>query len=197
MNAFAMVGAATTVRVAVLLAVPAGVWVVVTPEVVLLLPPRALLVTLKVTVQLPLAGIVMPVKLSDVWLAVNEDGVVPAQVPPTAPATALMLTSVSVNAPLVKAEALLLDRVRVTREVPPDGIVAGLNALVMVGAANTVSVALLLAGPVVDVCEVTTVVTTEKEPVPAAKGEPGTAERAPVVGLMVYADTVLSTRFAT
>ena len=78
-----------------------------------------LLVTLKVTVQLPLAGIVMPVKLNEVWPAVKEIGVVPAQVPPTLPATALMLTSVSVNAPPNRAEALLLNRVRVTRELPP------------------------------------------------------------------------------
>ena len=79
-----------------------------------------LLVTLNVTVQLPLAGTVMPVKLNEVWPAVKVAGLVPAQVPPTAPATALILTSVSVNAPLVRAEALLLDRVRVSRELPPD-----------------------------------------------------------------------------
>ena len=63
----AMVGAASTVRVAVLLAAPAvAVCVVVTPDVVLFWVPGILLVTLKATVQLPLAGIAMPVKLSDV-----------------------------------------------------------------------------------------------------------------------------------
>ena len=62
-----MVGAASTVRVAVLLGVPAVVvCVVVTPEVALFWTPMVLLVTLKVTVQLPLAGIVIPVKLKDV-----------------------------------------------------------------------------------------------------------------------------------
>jgi hypothetical protein len=46
-------------------------------------------VTLKITVQLPL-GMVIPVKLREVWPAVKEDGVVPEQVPVTAPPTALM-----------------------------------------------------------------------------------------------------------
>ena len=75
----------------------------------------------------------MPVKLSAVWPAVNDEGVVPVQVPPTAPATALIFTSVSVNAPPVSADALLFDSVRVTTEVPPETIEAGLNALAMVG----------------------------------------------------------------
>jgi hypothetical protein len=49
-----------------------------------------LLVTLKITVQLLLAGIVIPVKLSAVAPAPRLFGVVPAQVPVTAPPTALM-----------------------------------------------------------------------------------------------------------
>jgi hypothetical protein len=110
-----------TVSVAVLLAAPAdGVCVVVTPDVVLGFPPTVLLVTLKITVQLLLAGIVIPVKLSAVWPAVSVDGVVPLQVPVTDPPTALMLLKVSVNAPPVKLEPLLLDNVRVTTELPPD-----------------------------------------------------------------------------
>src|ERR1017187_571419 len=139
-----MVGDAmlVTVSVAVLLAVPIVVCVVVTPDVVLGLPPTVLLVTLNVTVQLP-DGIVIPVKLSAVAPALNEEGVVPAQVPPTAPPTALMLASVSVNAPPVSAEPLLLDSVRVTTELPPDAIEVGLNPLAIVGAANTVRVAVL------------------------------------------------------
>src|ERR1019366_574146 len=153
-----MVGDAmlVTVRVAVLLAVPAvGVCVVVKPDVVLLLPPMVLLVTLKVTVQLP-AGIVIPVKLRAVAPTLKEDGVVPAQVPPTAPATALMLARVSENAPPVRAEALLFDSVRVTTELPPDAIEIGLNPLAMVGAARTVRVAVLLAVPATGVCVVVT-----------------------------------------
>jgi hypothetical protein len=59
--------AADTARVALLLPVPAdGVCVVVTPDVTLALAPMVLLVTLKVTVQLPLAGRTIPVKLKDV-----------------------------------------------------------------------------------------------------------------------------------
>src|SRR5580658_136720 len=158
LNALLMVGearAAVTVRVAVLLAAPAvGVCVVVTPEVVLGLPPRLLLVTLNVTVQLPLAGMVIPVKLRAVAPPLRVPGVVPTQVPPTAPPTALMLTSVSANAPPVSADALLLDKVRVTVELPPDTIEVGLNALLMVGEARavTVRVAVLLAAPAVGVC---------------------------------------------
>jgi hypothetical protein len=49
-----------------------------------------LLVTLKITVQLLLAGIVIPVKLSAVAPAARVFGVVPAQVPVTAPPRALM-----------------------------------------------------------------------------------------------------------
>jgi hypothetical protein len=58
-----IVGALRTVRLAVLLAVPAvGVRVVVTPEVVLFRAPAVLLVTLKTTVQLPFAGMLMALK---------------------------------------------------------------------------------------------------------------------------------------
>ena len=60
----AMVGAASTVRLAVLLTAPAvGVSVVVTPEVEFGLTPGEVLLTTKVTVHEPLAGIVIPLKL--------------------------------------------------------------------------------------------------------------------------------------
>jgi hypothetical protein len=141
----------------VLLAAPAaGVCVVVTPEVVLGFPPTVLLVTLKVTVQLPFAGIAIPVKLSAVAPAARLFGVVPEQVPPTAPPSALMLTSVSENPPPVSAEALLLVSVNVTAELPPDEIAAGLNALPMVGEDSTVKVAVLLAAPAAGVWVVVT-----------------------------------------
>ncbi|MGD1090697.1 MAG: hypothetical protein ABSB35_01765 [Bryobacteraceae bacterium] len=124
----------STVSWAGLLTVPAvGVWVVVTPEVWLGFTPGVLLVTEKVTVQLLLARMVIPVKLRMVAFAVKTDGVVPTQVPPTAPPAALMLARVSVNAPPLRVEALLLDKVRVTTEVPPDGINVGLKALLIVG----------------------------------------------------------------
>ena len=137
-----------------LLVAPAvGVCVVVTPEVVLFCAPGVLLVTLKITVQLEPAGIVMPLKLSAVAPAVKVDGVVPAQVPVTFPPAAIIFTSVSVNAPPVSADALPFDKVRVTVELPPDEIVVGLNAFEIVGAPTTVRVALaeLAVGPLVEV----------------------------------------------
>jgi hypothetical protein len=93
---------------------------VVTPEVVFGSAPTVVLVTLKVTVQLLLAGTVIPEKLSAVALAASVFGVISAQVPPTAPPAALMFASVSVNATLFKSTALLFASVRVTREVKPD-----------------------------------------------------------------------------
>src|SRR5260370_1417804 len=117
-----MVGGARllTVRVAVLLPDPAvGVCVVVTPDVELLLLPAFVLVTLKVTVQLPLAGMLIPVKLSAVVPDVKVFGVLPVHVPPTAPPAALMLARVSLNAPPVRVVVLPLDSVSVTVDVPP------------------------------------------------------------------------------
>ena len=118
--------------------------------------PAVELVTLKVTVQLLLAGIVIPLKLSAVAPAVNVFGAVPTQVPPTAPPSAAIFVSVSANAPPVSAVALVFFKVRVTVEEPPDAMDVGLNALVIVGAARTVSVAVLLAVPAVGVCVVFT-----------------------------------------
>ena len=120
LKVFAIVGGAKTVRLAVLLAVPIAVCVVVTPEVAFGFVPTVVLVTANVTVQLPLAGIVIPLKLNAVAFAASVFGVVPAQVPPTAPPTALILRSVSVNDALVNGDALLLLNVRVTVELPPD-----------------------------------------------------------------------------
>ena len=78
------------------------------------------LVTLKITVQLPLAGRVMPLKLRAVAPAVKLLGVVPVHVPVTLPPAALMLVRVSVNEPPVRAVELLLASVRVTVELAPD-----------------------------------------------------------------------------
>jgi hypothetical protein len=120
-NALAIVGAAKTVSVAILLAGPAiGVCVVATPEVWFGFGPGVLLVTAKVTVQKPLAGMSMLVKLNAVAPAANMFGVVPVQVPPTAPPTALMFTSVSVNAPPVSGAAVELLNVKVTVDIPPN-----------------------------------------------------------------------------
>src|SRR5437588_11665926 len=120
LKAFAIVGAARAVSFAVLLAVAIVVCVVVTPEVAFGFVPTVVLVTANVTVQLPLAGIVIPLKLNAVAFAASVFGVVPAQVPPTAPPTALILTRVSVNEALVSGDALVLLNVSVTVVVPPD-----------------------------------------------------------------------------
>lgn len=115
-----MVGAPSTVRLAVLLAAPAVVVsAVVTPVVVFGLTPTVLLVTSNVTVQLPLAGIVIPVKLSEVAPASSTFDEAPTQVPAAAPPTALMLARMSANEALVSGVALVLANVRVTVEVPP------------------------------------------------------------------------------
>jgi len=141
----------------VLLTVPAeGVCVVVTPEVVLGCTPGVLLVTPKVTVQEPLAGMLIPVKLNAVAPATSVFGVVPMQVPPTAPPTALIFVSVSVKAAPVSADAFELLRVSVTVEVPPGAIVFGANAFATVGEAKTVRLAVLLGAPTVVVCVVVT-----------------------------------------
>ena len=114
------VGGAKTERFAVLLAVPGVVvCVVVTPEVVFGFVPGELLLTSKMTVQLPLPGIVIPLKLSAVALAASVFGVVPTQVPVTLPPTALILASVSVNEALVRSAVFVLVNVKVTVELPP------------------------------------------------------------------------------
>ena len=115
--------------------------------------------TLKITVQLPLAGIVMLLKFKAVAPAVSGFGVVPTQVPVTLPPAALMLVSVSVNAPPVSAvDALLLVSVRVTVDTPPDGMLVGLKALEMVGAVSafTVKLTILLPDRAAGVCVVVT-----------------------------------------
>jgi hypothetical protein len=104
----------------VLLTAPVAVSFVLTPDVEFGFIPGVLLLTANVTVQLPPAGIVIPLKLSAVAFAASAFGAVPTQVPPTAPPTALILTSVSVNEALVDAAALPLLKVRVTVEFPPD-----------------------------------------------------------------------------
>ena len=119
-NAFVIDGGAITVNVAVLLAVPAeGVCAVVTPEVVFECVPAALLVTEKVTVQEPFAGIVIPLKLKLVAPAANVFGEMPAQVPETAPPAALIFVNASVNEAFVRAIAFVLPRVKVTVDEPP------------------------------------------------------------------------------
>ena len=152
-----MVGSANTVRVAAVGTAPAAVCVVVTPDDWLDWTPAVVLVTLKITVQLLLAGIAIPVNVRAVAPAVKEDGLA-AQVPVTLPPAALMLASVSVNVPPLSAMPLLLDIVKVKVEVAPAGMVVGLNASEMVGKLSAVTVRLTEAAavPAAGVCVVVT-----------------------------------------
>ena len=110
-----------TVRFAVLLTAPAvDVWFVVTPDVVFGCTPLVLLVTEKMTVQLPLAGMVIPVNDRAVAPADKLFGEIPAQVPVTAPPTALIFVSASLNAAPVSALVFVLLNVSVTVEFAPD-----------------------------------------------------------------------------
>lgn len=201
-NDLVIVGGAKTFRLTALLAVPAtGVCVVVTPEVAFGCEPGVELVTLKITVQLPLAGIVMPLKLSAVAPADSVFGVVPEQVPVTAPPTALIFVSVSVNEALLSAEAFGLVSVNVTFEVPPTVIEVGLNALLIVGGPSTVKVtvpvvallapssvvakvALLFLAPVVVPVTLRLIVqeavATKEPPVQVTAPEPGDAPTEPL-----------------
>lgn len=114
-------GAASTVKFATLLGAPVvTVCVEVAPEVLFGFTPGELLVTLKITVQLLFAGILIPLKLSAVSPPAKVAGRVPEQVPVTLPAVADMFTSVSVNDTLVSGIAFELVSVRVIVDVPPD-----------------------------------------------------------------------------
>lgn len=91
-------------------------------------------------------GIVIPLKLKAVAPGERVFGVVPMQVPPTAPPTALIFVNVSVNEALVKSPVVFVfDKVSVTVEVPPVRIIDGLNALAIVGGAKTVRFAVAAA----------------------------------------------------
>ena len=142
----------TTVRLTAVAPVPAvGVWVVVTPFVVLELAPMFVLVTLRVTVQVPEAGRVSPVRVRAAWPLVKELPEAPPQVPPAvwAPET-LMLVSVSVKVALESAMALVaLFRVKVMVETPPGPMVAGEKALTIPGGFSATTEAV---SPKAEVC---------------------------------------------
>src|SRR5260370_609878 len=116
-----MGGELFTVRVAAFLGEPSGgVCVVVTPDVVLGFPPTVLLVTLKVTVQLLLAGIVIPLKLRAVAPGLRVAGVVPVQVPPPAPPTAFFFNDTATTEIYALSLHDALPILRVATELPPD-----------------------------------------------------------------------------
>lgn len=104
LNALEIVGLVTTVKFAELEGGPTGNNVVDTPLVVFGFVPICTLLTVKVRVQ-PAAGIVSPVKLSEVCPAVSAVGVRPVQPAPVTvtvwPTLTCMLTSVSEKLALV------------------------------------------------------------------------------------------------
>lgn len=70
----------------------------------------------------------------------------------TAPPDALIFAGVSVKDPPVRsAVRLLFVKVRVTVDAVPVGIEVGLNVLAIVAGPSTVSVAVLLAAPTVEI----------------------------------------------
>ena len=144
-------GGESTTRFAVLEAGPAtGDSLLVTPEAVLLLMPELLLVTVTVTVQLPVNGMVSPEKFNvPVWPAAKLFDDAPAQLPPAAPAPLmLMLARVSVKLEPVRGTLLELASVKVRRLVPPCPIGLVAKALAMVAGAATMRRAVLETGPV-------------------------------------------------
>ena len=140
-NALVNVGRDCTVKLAVFDTKPGvGVCVVVTPEVVLGCTPAIVLFTLKVKVQLPLAGMVRPVMAMAVWLLAKLLLAAPAHVPPAVWTPAIdILVSVSVKLAPVSAIPLVLVNVNVIvlAVTPSLGMTVGRNALAMDGETPT------------------------------------------------------------
>src|SRR5215468_5718030 len=151
LKALAIDGGATTVRVAVLLVVPVPPSVELIAPVVLLASPAAVPVTLTVSVHEELCVTLPPDRLITPVPAVAVT--VPPQVlvTPGVPATtnvpvaegSVSLNATPVRSPLAGVPGLFgLLMVKVTVVVPLSGILAAPKALLMVGGATTVTVAL-------------------------------------------------------
>jgi hypothetical protein len=97
-----------------------------------------------VTVQVPLAGIIAPVRAMLVPLATRET-VVPVQVVAPFPATLNELGSVSIRSDCVRANAFELFKVIVSVDATVGPTVAGTNASVIVGATGVNETALVHA----------------------------------------------------
>ena len=140
--------AAPTVKFAVLeAALATGVCVLVTPLAVFGLVPAVVLVTCTVTVQPP-AGTPGISRFKAVAPTVSAGELVTsAQVPVMALEAIFMLISVSVKVTLLSGVVLVLPMVKVSALVPPLTMLVGANALLMLGALDTVKVAVLLAKP--------------------------------------------------
>ena len=154
LNDLVATGEPITVRFAVLLGKPVGA-LEVTPEVVFGNTPVVELVTVTVTVQLLFAASEPPVSVmafAPVAPAVAETAPPQALVTAGVPATCMLL-SVSVKPTALNATAVGLFKVNVMTEVLPVTILAGANALAMLGV-PTARVALAVP-PVPELVDVT------------------------------------------
>ena len=121
---------------------PVVVCVVVTPLVTFGFTPTVLDVTSIVTVQLPLARL-GTVKFKAVAPTTNAGAfVTPMHVPPIVVDATLMFVRASVKFAFVSVDVFGFVSVNVIVEVPPEGIVAGLNAFAIVGGTTTSKLAL-------------------------------------------------------
>jgi hypothetical protein len=155
-NAFAMLGAESTINVSVPV-FPVPPLVEVTLPVVFTFEPLVVAVTLTATVQVPLAATVPPEKLSNVLPAAGAKVGEPQPIEVTfgVVATCKPAGTVSVKAALVRDVpefGFVIVKVRVL--TPPTAIGLGENALTMLGGESTVNVSVLVF-PVPPLVEVT------------------------------------------
>lgn len=152
-NCLAIVAGASTVTVAVLLVAPDPLSLELTAPVVLFFTPAVVPVTVTLKVQVPLAAMDAPVRVIVLGLVV-------VSVPPHTVVVELAIVrpagSVSVKpTPVMPKAELLLVIVNDSDVVPPSGIVAAPNDLLIVGGEATATVAVLLVAPVPPLVEVT------------------------------------------
>jgi len=147
-KAFVIDGGATTVIGAVLLARPVPPLVEPTAPVVFVNAPAVVPVTFSETVHGPLVPIEPPLKLTDVAPATGEN--VPPQLftAPGGVATTRPVGKLSVKPTPVSDIEFGLLRVKVSEVEPFSGMLDAPKAFEIVGGPITVSVAVLLTGPV-------------------------------------------------
>ena len=150
-NVLVILGGAATIRVAVLLVAPVPPLVELTAPVMLVTVPDCVPVTFTTIVQVdPGAAIDPPVKLIEVELAAAVT--VPPQLLVTPGVEATCNPPVSVSLKAIPVSDVVFTAgfamVNVTVVVPFSGMAAAPNALLIVGGATILSVAVLLVAPV-------------------------------------------------
>jgi len=144
---FVIIGGDATVTVAVLLVAPVPPFVDDTAPVVLFLTPAVAPVTVRVKVQLPPPAIVAPlsvIRLLPVTVNVPPHWLEPALFGVVSPGGKVSVNPTPVNA--TPEFGLVIVKLRLV--VPPTAMFAAPNALLIVGGATTVTVAVLLTAPV-------------------------------------------------